>query len=142
MSTIKQKTAFVEVEGMDRITIRRMKNKATREFVKQLGALLLKLHREGFFGRKPAAEGETPASFFDTLLPQLPALIADAEELVSHVITSSTDLSLAQYDDLDALVASEVLRVALDTTYDDELKNSWAGIVGSVLAGPAKTQMS
>lgn len=143
MSTIKQKTAFVEVEGAERIAIHRMKNKATRDFLKQLAALLIKLHRDGLFGRKATdAAPETPTSLIDTILPQLPALIGEAEELVAHIITSSTKLTLAEYDELDALAASEVLRVALATTYDDELKNSWAGIVGSVLAGPAKIPTS
>jgi hypothetical protein len=134
MSTIKQKTAVVEIEGGPRFELHRMRWKPTKEFLRKLAAVVTQLIREGRLGQLSAADGTGKLSFLDALAAQIPAIIEQSEELVTLLVTQSTDLTPEKFDELDALAASELLSAALEVNCDQELKNSWAGIVAKVAA--------
>jgi hypothetical protein len=132
MDTIKQKTAVVEVEGGQRIEVRRMRWKPAREFL----ALFGRAYTDFIKAAMSAGLGENQKL---AIVAQLPDLIAQSDVLSGYLITAATELTAEQLDALDALVASEVLRVALEINLDDEIKNSFAGI-GAVITAmmPAK----
>jgi hypothetical protein len=132
MDTIKQKTALVKFEGAPHIEVRRMRWKATREFLKLFGRAYT-----GFIkGAMSAGLGENQKL---AIIAQLPELIAQSDVLSAYLVTNATDLTAEQLDALDGLVASEVLRVALEINLDGEIKNSFAGIGAAIMAMmPAK----
>jgi hypothetical protein len=132
MDTIKQKTALVKFEGAPHIEVRRMRWKATRQFLKLFGNAYTDFI-------KGAMEGGLEENQKLAILAQLPNLIAQSEVLSTYLVTNATDLTAEQLDALDGLLATEVLRVALEINLDDEIKNSFAGIGAAIVAMmPAK----
>jgi hypothetical protein len=114
-----------------------MRWKATRQFLKLFGNAYTDFIKGAM--SSGLAENQKLA-----IVSQLPELIAQSDVLSAFLVTSATDLTAEQLDALDGLVASEVLRVALEVNLDDEIKNSFAGIGAAVAAlMPAKkTQTS
>ena len=133
MTTIKQKTAIVELEAVNgqggrRIVVHRMNWRAQRDFLKKLAVAVQAL----LAARAAAPERE--ASLAQLVLSRLTELVAQSDELVNVLCLGSTGLSLDEFDALDSLAAAELLRLSLELNFDDELKNSFAGIVAT-LAG-------
>lgn len=128
IETIKQRTVTLQMEGGSAITVRRLRWKAAKAFLRMLADTLGQLYKGG--GLSLAEPGSAPAAFAD----RIPELIAQSEELTQFLIQNSTDLNAEQIDALDALAASEVLRAALEVNLDEELKKCWAGIA-AVVAG-------
>lgn len=138
VDSIKQKKRSVAVEGRT-IEVRRMRWKAAREFLRKLGAAVAGLIKGG---GGTGSEGFSIAG----VVSLLPELIAQTDELATHLVINSTDLTAEQFDGLDALEAAEVLRTAVEINLDDEIKNSFAGIaeraaalMPAVKAAPAAT---
>lgn len=123
MSTIKQKSAFVEIEGGKRIEVRRMRWKSSRDFLRELARLVTSI--------RPSAPTENGA-WASAIFANIPEIIAGSDVLVTLLCTSSTGLSLEEFGELDALTALEVLRESLAINCDDEVKNSLAGIAGAL----------
>lgn len=122
MSTIKGKSVFVEVEDGKTIEVRRMSWKSMRNFLRQLGAIIAKVY-------VGASADQTAGAL---IFSKLPEIIAGSDELVVTLCTGSTNLTLDQFNDLDALTATKVLAESIAINCDDEIKNSWAGIAASV----------
>jgi hypothetical protein len=108
--TIKQKTVTIEFDT-SKVVVRRMTWKATRGFLRKLGAHL-------------AALG---ASLTD-VLPKLPEIITSTEDLAEYLVINSTDLSAEEFDKLDLQQAAGVLATAVDLNAGPDLKNYFAGI--------------
>jgi hypothetical protein len=129
MATIKQKSVIVDVEGGKRIEVRRMRNKPMRDFSRKFAEVLT--------GALRGAPAEITIGRI--LIDKAAEIIAGADELITLLCTQSTDLSLDEFDNLDSLAASAVLDAALAVNFDDEIKNSWAGIGAKIAAlMPAK----
>lgn len=133
MSSIKQKFAVVEIEpepaaGLDgrKIVVRRMSAKFARTFLKRLAVVV-----EVFM----KARGDSPdANLGQIVMRNLGSIIEQSDELVDTLCMGSTGLTLDEFGNLDSLAAAEVLRASLAVNFDDELKNSFAGIVGQLAA--------
>jgi len=124
MSTIKQKSAFVEIEGGKRIEVRRMRWRSMRDFLRALAKVILSIY--------PAIPGVDRPGIAAAIFTKLPEVVSGSDELVTILCTASTDLSLDDFAELDALSACEILRASLEINCDDEIKNSLAGIAGAV----------
>lgn len=124
MSTIKQKTVLVTAEDGSRIEVRRMAWKGLRDFLRSLANVVRSIY-----------QGSTPEQpTWALILAKLPEIITGSDELVVILCTKSTDLKPDEFDNLDALTASNVLSAAIGVNFDDEVKNSLAGIVGKIAA--------
>jgi len=133
MLTLKQKTEAIGIQfGTETrtVTIRRMAWKPAQEFLAQLAKLLA---ATGPASAAPAATA--PTSALIALAARLPELLAQSEELVAHLLRHSTDLDPAVVDTLDTGIVLELVRLAIETNLDAEVKNSSAGIVAAVV-GP------
>ncbi|MBC2592698.1 hypothetical protein H5P28_00330 [Ruficoccus amylovorans] len=126
--TIKQKIQTVELADGRRIEVRRLKWKATRAFLAQLGGVLSGLFKG--IGADVTALEVTVAEMAD----RLPELIAGSDELIVSLVTGATALKAEEFGELDALEASEILAAAIAVNLDAELKNCWAAI-GNTIAG-------
>lgn len=138
MASIKQKSVIVEVEadaegkGARKITVRRMPWKYQRDFLKAFAKAVQAILQ----GKK-----EGGLTIGQIVLDRLADIVGQSDELVTILCTGSTGLSLDEFDQLDGLVASEVLRQAIDVNFDEELKNSFAGIAVALAAlMPAETK--
>jgi hypothetical protein len=124
MNTIKQKSAFVEIDGGKRIEVRRLRWRAMRDFLRVLAKVVTAVYPS-----TPPAPG---SSWGAALFSKIPELVAGSDELVTILCTGSTNLTAEEFADLDGLVACEVIRASLAVNCDEEIKNSLAGIVGAV----------
>lgn len=126
MDTIKQKSVAVTLGDGTTVEVRRMKWKATRDLLKKFSAIAIQ------FVPKPwdKKEGEEKEPF--NLIGILPKILNESDELVAHIMKSSTSLTAEQADNLDALDALKVLEAAFDVNYDEELKNFLAGTVAKL----------
>ncbi|MBS0632013.1 MAG: hypothetical protein JSS11_08880 [Verrucomicrobia bacterium] len=140
MSTIKQRTRPVVIAaatGERTITVRRLAWKSAKTFFAELSSTLALV-----FGSArqatPSPEIGTPSpapNFWD----QLPRIILESDKLVTHLLTGATDLTA---DELAVLDWGDVLGLtdaALALNTDDEIKNSCAGVMGSVLGFVGQT---
>lgn len=114
--TISQRTITVSTEGRQ-IIVRRMKWKAARAFLKKLASHVAKI-------------GGNLAD----VLPRLPEVVANVEELATELIVNSTSLSAEELDELDLVEGAQVLAAAVALNLGEDLKNSFAGIVGTLAA--------
>ena len=135
MDSIKQRVVSIPVEGSDAINVRRLKWKHAREFLRRFsehagkfGSIITAAQPEG-------GEGATPVIKVDLekLLGRATDIVIGADDLSAYLVEHSTGLTTAQADDLDTVVALEVLRTACELNLGDELKNSLLGI-GKTLA--------
>jgi len=135
MSTIKQKSAFVEVEGGKRIEVRRMKWKGARAMLKMLSDVVTKLYAgDGLQSVVDADSLAKAAGAAQGFLPRLGVIVQQSDEILQHLATQSTDLTSEDFDALDIATASEVIAQAFAINFDAELKNSWGNVVGVVQA--------
>jgi len=131
--TIKQKSAFVQIEGGKRIEVRRMRWKAARAMLRMLGEVVVKLYSGG--NLKQVADAQSlgdAAGAAQGFIPQVATIIAQSDELAMHLATQSTDLTSEEFDELDIATASEVIAQAFAVNFDIELKNSWASVIAAV----------
>ncbi len=140
MSTIKQRTRSVVIAaatGERTITVRRLAWKSAKSFFAELSstlALVFGATRKTASSQEPGTQNPEP-NFWD----QLPRLILESDKLVALLLTGATDLTA---DELAALDWGDVLALthaALALNTDDEIKNSCAGVMGSVLGFVAQT---
>lgn len=122
--TIKQRVEVIELADGRRMEVRRMSWKAMRDFLRRLAAVITTVYTQS----KPE---DTRVAI---LLNKLPEIIGASDELVALLCTKSTGLTLDQFDETDALSASQILDAALKVNCDEELKNCWAGIAVKVVA--------
>lgn len=123
-TTIKQKSLTLEFDAT-KVIVRRMYWKAAKDFMKLLAKHL------GGLGTNLA-----------DILPRLPEVITSADELAAHLVVNSTDLTAAQFDQLDLAQAMAVIEAAIELNAGAELKNSFAGIaaaLGGLMPAPAAT---
>jgi hypothetical protein len=135
MSTIKQKSAFIEIEGGKRIEVRRMRWRSMRDFLRALAKVVATVY--------PSQSSAPALPVGMALFAKLPELVAGSDELVTLLCTGSTDLSLEDFANLDSLSACQVLAESIKLNCDDELKNCLAGIAESVaglIQQPAPTK--
>lgn len=127
MATIKQKSGVVEIEGEGgrRIVVHRMPWKAQREFLKKFAIAV-----QGIL----AARTAEAVDMMPAIMGRLPEIVSQSDELLNVLCLGSTGLTLDEFDGLDSLAATEVIRLSLEINFDDELKNSFAGIVGTLAA--------
>jgi hypothetical protein len=132
MSTVKQKQAIVTVEPAEsgaearRIIVHRMTWKAQRAFLRKLADVVTDILR--------VKKGEREVKLQDLFLGNLASLVASSDELISILCLGSTGMKLEEFDALESTVALEVLKVAMELNFDDETKNSFAGIRESLAA--------
>jgi hypothetical protein len=135
MSTIKQKSAFVQIEGGKRIEVRRMKWKAARAMLKMLSDVVTKLYAgDGLQSVVEADSLAKAAGAAQGFIPRLGVIVQQSDEILQHLATQSTDLTSEDFDALDIATASEVIAQAFAINFDTELKNSWGNVVGVVQA--------
>ena len=131
MDTIKQKVISVAVEGRNAINVRRLKWKQAREFLTKMSGHI------GKFGplinAAPGQDATKVSVDFDALLAAAGDVVAGTDDLSAYLVAHSTDLTPEEADDLDTLVALEVLRASIELNLGEELKNSLLGI-GKTLA--------
>lgn len=132
MSTIKQKKVTIEIEGFRAVEVRRMRWKSMREFLRKLAEIVSKV----------AANASQDQSLRALVLGKLPEIISGSDELVSFLCVESSDVTIAELNELDALAVSAVLGAALSVNCDEEIKNCWGGIVANLGAvmSPAPKQ--
>jgi len=128
MDTIKQRIIPVAIDGAPTIDVRRMKWKDAREFLRRFGA-----HAEKFAPLLTDADSSTLIPDIDAFLEKASEVVTATNDLTAFLVERSTSLTTAQADDLDTLVALEILRASLELNLGDELKNSLLGI-GNTLA--------
>ncbi len=131
INTIKQKTAVVQIDGgpgaaARSIEVHRMFWKPAKEFLRMLAEVYAGLANTIAGASDGRIEG------LEAMLKQLPEIITQSDTLVTALVTRSTALTPEQLDQLDLLAASETIRTALEVNLDDELKNSFAGIVRTI----------
>jgi hypothetical protein len=127
--SIKQKIQTVELTDGRRIEVRRLKWKAARAFLGQLGGVLTGLYKGIGKDGKPALDAALA-----TMADGLPELISGSDELIVSLVTGATALKAEEFGELDALEASEILAAAIAVNLDADLKNCWAAI-GATIAG-------
>lgn len=131
MDTIKQKVISIAVEGRDAINVRRLKWKHAREFLNKMSG------HAGQFGTLvnavPNGNAAKVSIDIDAILANAAGIVASIDDLAAYLVAHSTDLTPEQADELDTLVALEVLRASIELNLGDELKNSSLGI-GKTLA--------
>ena len=115
-TTIKQRKITIELESR-KIVVHRMKWQAARAFIKKLAAHL-----------------SSAGTNLENALASLPSLITNAEELAVDLVVNSTELKAEQLDELDVAEFAAILAAAVDLNLGDELKNSYAGISGTLTA--------
>lgn len=136
IDTIKQKTKTVNREEGAPIVVRRMRWKAARAVMKAIGRAAAELKQNDQFGKDLAAamsqsEGDLlafGASCGSVVLSAAPVIINSSDSVVELLVTSTTDLDAAAFDDLDMHVAAEVISAAVELNFDEELKNSFGGL--------------
>ena len=140
--TIKQRSRAFALADNTGITIRRMAWKPACEFIKKLGAHLGGIAGEFLAASRAQAPGTIAPDFVAAIVPKLSELVANSEELASHLIEHSTGMTREQVDALDLGDALEIINLALELNTGDDLKNSCAGI-GAKLAAlmPAAMKM-
>lgn len=121
MNTLKQKTVTVELEDGRRIEVRRMTWKAMRDFLRRLASLVT-----GMYVGAKADGAATP------MMARLNEVVTNSDELIAFICTSTTKLTTDDLDQMDALAVMKILEAALNLNCDEDTKNSWAGIAGSV----------
>lgn len=124
MSTIKQKSAFVETEGGKRVEVRRMRWKGARDFLRSLARVVM-----AAYPPENAAMGLPLAA---TILGNLKEIVTGSDELATLLCVQSTGLTVDEFDELDALSACRILEESLKINCDDEIKKCLAGIAESV----------
>lgn len=146
MSTIKQRTRPVVIAGATgerTITVRRLAWKAARGFFAEFSTTLALLWGAG---SKPApaaaAAGDAPppARSENNFYDQLPQIVLASDQLVATLLTGATDLTADELNALDWGDVLELVNVALALNTDDEIKNSCAGVTGSVLGFVAQAK--
>lgn len=131
--TIKQRTtpvAITTATGERTITVRRLAWKPAKEFFRELTKVLAAL-----WGDR-ADDAAAKKSFF-ALLPQL---VLDSEQLITLLLTGSTDLKPEELDQLDWGDVIALVHGALEVNADDEIKNSFAGVMGKLVGFVASTK--
>jgi hypothetical protein len=140
--TIKQKTVAIDIDGGKRVTVKRMRWKAARQFLGELARCVADICGDGKGAKLLSAAGSDEAQFFAELqgiLDRLSELVQESDSLMMLLATESTDMTAEQIDDLDVLSASEILKAAFEVNMDADLKNCWTGMLGSLRAFmPAK----
>lgn len=117
--TPKQRSISIPIEGGSPILVRRMYWKKAKDFLKLLAKHI----------------AASAADLDDTkhLLARLPEIITSTDELVTFLMTNSTDLNDEALDKLDLVQAAQVLEAAVTLNLGDDLKNSLA-VIGEALA--------
>lgn len=143
MSTIKQRIRPVIIAaatGERTITVRRLAWKNAKSFFSELSstlALVFGSTRRAMRNPEPETQNQAPASpnFWD----QLPRIILESDKLVTHLLTGATDLTADELAGLDWGDVLGLTDAALALNTDDEIKNSCAGVMGSVLGFVGQT---
>ncbi len=102
MSTIKQKSAFVQIEGGQRIEVRRMRWKATRAMLKMLGDSVAKLYSSEGASLQEVAAAETLAAAAGAaqgFLPRIAALMQQSDEMLMHLAKAARRYRLIRQSD-------------------------------------------
>ena len=119
--TIKQRTKTLPFEGHP-IVVRRMLHKPHRECLKLLARAIAE--RRDLF--QPAGADGLEINL-TSLFSRLPDLVESVDGLAEAIVTGSTD-DTAKLDQLDLVEWNETLAVALQLSFGEDLKNSFAGI--------------
>ncbi len=131
--TIKQRTAPFTLADGTAIVVRRMPWKAACAFIMKLGAHLSGIAGDYYATLRAQTAGTLAPDFIGAILPKLPDLIGNSEELAAYLIEHSTGLPRDQVDKLDLGDALAIIDLALGLNTGADLKNSCAGI-GAKLA--------
>jgi hypothetical protein len=132
METIKSKTVAVVLGDGQNVSVKRMKWKAARDFLKKLSALAIAI--------APKLK-EAKAAPFD-FVAMLPQVMNHGEDLINHVLRHSTSLTVEQVDELEVDDVLKVLGAAFLLNYDEELKNFFAGIGRNLEAQPSAPELA
>lgn len=135
-TTIKQRTRPVVIAaatGERTITVRRLAWKSARNFFAELSTTLALV-----FGAMrpaaPAADGAAPPpARSDNFFDQLPKIVLESDKLIGLLLSGATDLSADELATLDWGDVLALTDAALALNTDEEIKNSCAGVMGSVL---------
>lgn len=139
MSTIKQKSVFVELEDGTRVEVRRMKWKSLRDLLRKLGGAVIAFVQSQ---QVPTTADGAPPTVLTLSTESIQQILVQSDELVTHLCVNSSKFTIDEFDELDALSASRVVKAAIEVNMDDELKNCWAGIaqhVAGLMPAKAKT---
>lgn len=145
--TIKQKSITITIEGGRSIVARRMCWSAHRAFLLELaktltGALMDKKMGEAY--EAFTSEEVTGINRVLKAIEAVPSLVLLSDGLIQFLITEATDIKYDEFIALDGLVALETISCALECNVDEELKNSFAGILKILtrLKEPAPSQQT
>lgn len=100
------------------VEVRRMTWRAMRFFLRQLAKDVAEF---------PRNDGRI------VLFENLPAVIAKSDVLAQMIITGSTGIGAEELDQLDALSASELLRLGVEVNFDQEFAAAVAGITEQIV---------
>lgn len=144
MSTIKQRTRPVPIAGATgerTITVRRLAWKNARSFFTEFSTTLALIWGAGSKSTPAAAAGgdAPPPVRSENLFDQLPQIVLASDKLIALLLTGATDLTADELNGLDWGDVLELTHAALALNTDDEIKNSSAGVMGSVLGFVSQT---
>ncbi len=114
--TIKQRTITVDC-GDRKVVVRRMAWRAAKDFLRLL-----------------ARHFSTLGPNVRAILADLPKVVAQVDELATHLVVNSSDLSAEDLDALDLVQATGVIAAACELNLGEDLKNSCAGIADNLAA--------
>jgi hypothetical protein len=144
MDTIKQRSKDVTIlstTGERVIRVRRLTWKPASVFIKEVIGVASALW--GNSAPKPektddkqADQPSAAASFYS----KLPGVVAQSEELITTLVTNTTEISATELATLDWGDVLALVNAGLEINLDDEIKNSLTGILSKIeaLLGEAK----
>ena len=112
------KTTSLTIADGRTVEVRRMSWKSMRFFLRQLSRDIAEF---------PRSDGRI------VLFENLPAVIAKSDVLAQMIITGSTGIGAEELDQLDALSASELLRLGVEINFDADFAAAVAGITEQIV---------